>query len=68
MTVNEKPRIIVATKADKLSNNELAKNIRLIERELPGARVIAFSSQTGRGRDAVWSEIETAVNKIKDFS
>lgn len=68
MTVNEKPRIIVATKADKLSNNELAKNIRLIEKELPGARVIAFSSQTGRGRDAVWSEIETAVNKIKDFS
>ncbi len=68
MTVNEKSRIIVATKADKLSNNELAKNLRVIERELPGARVIAFSSQTGRGRDAVWSEIESAVNKSEDFS
>ncbi len=68
MTVNEKPRIIVATKADKLSNNELAKNLRAIERELSGARVIAFSSQTGRGRDAVWGEIEAAVNKSKDFS
>jgi len=68
MTINEKSRIIVATKADKLSNNELAKNLRVIERELPGARVIAFSSQTGRGRDAVWSEIESAVNKSEDFS
>jgi len=68
MTVNEKSRIIVATKADKLSNNELAKNLRVIERELPGARVIAFSPQTGRGRDAVWGEIESAVNKSEDFS
>jgi len=53
----------VATKADKLSNNELAKSIETIENTLPGARVIAFSSQTGKGRDAVWSEIEAAVNK-----
>jgi len=30
--------------------------------------VIAFSSQTGRGREAVWAEIEAAVNKSKDFS
>ena len=63
MTVNDKPRIIVATKADKISKNELAKNLKTIESTLPGARVIAFSSQTGVGRDAVWSEIEAAVNK-----
>ena len=68
MTVNDKPRIIVATKADKLTNNQLAKNLRVIETELQGAKVIAFSSQTGRGREAVWAEIEAAVNKSKDFS
>jgi len=63
LTVNQKEQIIVATKADKLSNNELAKSIKTIENTLPGVRVIAFSSQTGKGRDAVWSEIEAAVNK-----
>lgn len=63
LTVNQKEQIIVATKTDKLSNNELAKSIKTIENTLPGVRVIAFSSQTGKGRDAVWSEIEAAVNK-----
>jgi len=63
LKVNQKEQIIVATKADKLSNNELAKSIKTIENTLPGVRVIAFSSQTGKGRDAVWSEIEAAVNK-----
>jgi len=63
MTVNAKPRIIVATKADKLSRNELNKNLAVIEKTLTGAKVIAYSAQTGKGRDAVWAEIEAAVNK-----
>jgi len=63
MTVNAKPRIIVATKADKLSRNELNKNLAVIEKTLTGAKVIAYSAHTGKGRDAVWAEIEAAVNK-----
>lgn len=62
LTANNKPRLIVATKADKLSNNELSKSIAKIEKTLPGARIIAFSAKTGRGRDAVWSEIEESIN------
>jgi GTP-binding protein len=63
MTVHDKPRIIVATKADKLTNNELAKSLAVIKKTLPDAKVIAFSATTGKGRDAVWSEIEAAINK-----
>lgn len=62
MTVHDKPRIIVATKADKLTNNELAKSLAVIKKTLPDAKVIAFSATTGKGRDAVWSEIEAAIN------
>lgn len=54
---NEKKHIVVATKSDKLSANDLGKNLRLIEKVMPGSRVIPFSSQTGKGRDKVWSEI-----------
>ena len=54
---NEKKHIAVATKSDKLSANELGKQLRLIEDEMPGSRVIPYSSQTGKGRDKVWSEI-----------
>jgi GTP-binding protein len=61
LVFNEKEHVVVATKSDKLSSNELTKQIRLIETEMPGSRVIPYSSQTGKGRDAVWSAIATAI-------
>lgn len=56
-----KNSIVVATKADKLSSNQLPKNIKIIENALPAAKVITFSARTGKGRDAVWSEIEKSL-------
>lgn len=56
-----KPRLIVATKSDKLSNNELKQTLGRIERVFPAERVIAYSAKTGRGRNEVWQEIETAL-------
>jgi len=32
-----------------------------IENDLPGSRVIAYSSITGKGRDAIWESINSAV-------
>lgn len=61
LVYNGKPYIIVATKADKLSSNQLQKSLAQINKELAGVKVIAYSSQTGKGRDALWSEILTAV-------
>jgi GTP-binding protein len=58
---NEKDHLIVATKADKLSNNEMTKQLRLFEKELPGSRILPYSSQTGKGRDALWANIESAL-------
>lgn len=57
LVFNEKPHVVVATKADKLSANELSKQLRLIGNEMTGSKIISYSSQTGRGRDALWSEI-----------
>src|SRR5687768_5635142 len=57
LVFNQKPFIIVATKSDKLSSNVLGKHTRLIEHEMPASRLITYSSTTGKGRDAVWSEI-----------
>ena len=66
LTFGQKPYIIVATKSDKLSNNQLTKNLSAIAKLLPGAPVIAYSAQTGKGRDAVWSQIESAVNTFSN--
>lgn len=59
---NERPFVVVATKADKLSNNELARSRKVIEAVFAKSTVIPFSSTTGRGRDQVWSAISDAVN------
>jgi len=61
LVYNEKPHIVVATKADKLSNNELQKQMKLIGNTLTGSKIMAYSSETGKGRDQLWAEINEAV-------
>ena len=57
----DRPCVIVATKSDKLSNNELAKNIARARKVLDTANVIAYSSVTGRGANEVWRLIGDAI-------
>jgi GTP-binding protein len=56
-----KPRLIVATKSDKLSNNELVQRLGRLKRAFSEDRVITFSAKTGRGREEVWWSIENAL-------
>jgi GTP-binding protein len=60
LAAHSKPRIVVTTKSDKLSNNELRKNFERVRRTLDAERVIAYSATTGRGREEVWRAIEEA--------
>jgi GTP-binding protein len=56
-----RPRLIVATKSDKLSNNELKESFRRVKRVFSEDRVVAFSAKTGRGGTEVWRAIEDAL-------
>ena len=60
-----KPRLIVATKSDKLSKNELQKSIERARRTFNEDSVVAYSAKTGRGRDEVWRTIEAALMTFK---
>jgi len=60
-----RPRLIVATKSDKLSNNELNENLRRVKRVFSRDRIVAYSAKTGRGGSEVWRAIE---NALIDFS
>jgi GTP-binding protein len=62
---SSKPRLIVSTKSDKLSNNELKESLGRVNRVFSKDRVVAFSASTGRGRDEVWRAIEGA---LADFN
>jgi GTP-binding protein len=59
---SNKPRLVVATKSDKLSNNELRKNLGHIARVLNDDSIImAYSAKSGRGREELWRAITGAI-------
>jgi GTP-binding protein len=60
---HQKPHIVVATKADKLSRNELSKSLNVIQRTFATSAVIAYSARTGLGREQLWSKILEAIGQ-----
>jgi len=61
LEVSDKPQLVVATKSDKLSNNELRKTLGHIARLLNVDSVMAYSTKSGRGRDELWRVIRSAI-------
>ncbi|HKO98066.1 MAG TPA: ribosome biogenesis GTP-binding protein YihA/YsxC [Pyrinomonadaceae bacterium] len=55
-----KPWLIVATKSDKLSNNELKESLGRVKRVFSTDRVVAYSAKTGRGGTEIWRALEAA--------
>jgi len=49
--------LLIATKSDRLSNNQLRNALKSLAEAYPTAPVIAFSAKTGAGRDEVWKKI-----------
>jgi len=59
---NNKNHIVVATKADKSTNNQLRKQLDEIKNTLPKSKILPYSASTGKGRDAIWLEVLQAVS------
>lgn len=56
--------IIVATKKDKISKNQVAAHVQRIRNVLkvePGTIIIPFSAETKEGKDEIWSLIDSLV-------
>jgi len=49
--------LLIATKSDRLSNNQLRNALKGLTEAYPTAPVIPFSAKTGTGRDEVWKKI-----------
>src|SRR5919205_607794 len=63
-----KPFLTVATKSDKLSQNESYKNLARARKALDavggrgaGGELVSYSAATGYGRERVWRAVEEAV-------
>jgi GTP-binding protein len=62
LTHHGKPHVVVATKSDKLTRNELQKSLKVIRQTFAASNVVAYSSQTSSGRDELWAKILEAVS------
>jgi GTP-binding protein len=49
--------LLIGTKSDRLSNNQLGNVLRTLGQEYPAARLLPYSSKTGAGRDELWKQI-----------
>ncbi|MFZ0317735.1 MAG: ribosome biogenesis GTP-binding protein YihA/YsxC [Candidatus Sulfotelmatobacter sp.] len=49
--------VVIATKSDRLSNNQLRNALKRLTEAYPTATVIPFSAKTRVGRDEVWNKI-----------
>lgn len=58
---HDRQYLIVATKSDKLSNNELTRNLARAKKTLRTSEILDYSSTTDRGRDDVWRKIAEAL-------
>lgn len=56
------PNLVVLTKSDKISRNELTKALRTCAQTLQTKEIIAFSALTNFGKDAVLKKIRDAID------
>lgn len=58
--------IVVATKSDRLSNNQLQNALRTLTERYPAAQVIPYSAKNDAGRDELWGRIRQAAQALSD--
>ena len=61
LTASRRDFLLVATKSDRLSHNQLNHSLKTLAAEYPAARILPYSAKTGAGRDELWKQIRHAV-------
>src|SRR5438128_12198253 len=56
--------VIIATKSDRLSGNQLQKSMQDLANQCQGTRILAYSAKTGTGREELWQEIRLAADRV----
>ena len=55
--------VVVATKSDRLSGNQLRNSLATLAREYPQAHILPYSAKTAAGRDDLWRELRDAATQ-----
>jgi GTP-binding protein len=63
LAASGRPHVVVATKSDRLSGNDLQLSLEALRHEYADAAIIPFSAKTGAGTDELWSLIRLSLLK-----
>ena len=66
LSVSGRQILLIATKSDRLSNNQLNNVLRSLGQEYPSARLLPYSAKTGAGREELWKQIRQACQPTRD--
>jgi GTP-binding protein len=58
--------LVIATKADRLSNNQLNNAFKTLTEAYPGVTVVPFSAKTGLGRDQIWNRVRHCIAEFPE--
>jgi len=61
LQANGRPTLVIATKSDRLSGNQLHNALKTLSAEFPETEILPFSARSGAGRDQLWRKIHSAV-------
>jgi GTP-binding protein len=61
---HQRPFLLVGTKCDRVSGNQLRTAIERFKSEFATERILPYSSKTGAGRDELWKEIRAAAERL----
>jgi len=64
LAASGRPFLIVGTKCDRLSGNQLTNALRQLRQRHSEARIVPFSARTGLGREQLWSEIRKSAESL----
>ena len=67
LAARRRDHIIVATKCDRLSANQLHKSLHDMQAQHEGVPIVPFSAKTGSGKDELWKQIRLAVSSSPAF-
>src|ERR1039457_2138745 len=64
LSSSDRDFLLVATKSDRLSNNQLHNVLRTLTQEYPAAPLLPFSAKSGAGRDELWKQIRQVAQQM----
>jgi GTP-binding protein len=62
LQAHDRPYLIAATKADRLSGNKLPQSLKALREQFQTEAILPFSTRSGAGREELWKEIFARVD------